>query len=312
MAKYKPKEVPGFWQSLNVITNLVESTCIGKWHVFIETAVPATGAALFLLIIPSPAEILEEYLHPGPRRHGLKGRPKRNDRWKEGKTGKLRKALAKGIPDVDELIAERIPGRDIFKGRQAGSLERWVWFGIDILDRIGWYWLLFEAADTLITKWASGIMESRFCQELPNAMLVGEYQTDALSFWNAGWPFPGDLDESVNLGWNDLGNGTVIRQNTSIGVSGPVSFLTSVDIELTDPSYTGYAYVTATVYYRGGGAYVATSAHCDVTGSGHCECAVSIDAVDIIRVTVRCYWHQVTGGFKSLSGTNTIMCLTSS
>lgn len=152
-----------FRGSLNSIRIIREVTCEDTWQLYVATALPALGTAMAVLLVPSPDEVLEEYLHPRIRR----GQSKRNilshGRQGRGRTGIERWLPIKWIPDVDSIIARLIPGSDYFAGRQVGGPEQWLWQGIDVLDRIAWYWLLLDIGENFVHYWASSIMRSEYC-----------------------------------------------------------------------------------------------------------------------------------------------------
>jgi len=47
-------------------------------------------------------------------------------------------------------------------------VEQWIWDGIDVGDRLFWYWQVLDATEEFVIQWASGIMESKFCDESHN------------------------------------------------------------------------------------------------------------------------------------------------
>lgn len=212
----------GFFGSLNTIRVLTESTCADKWDILIETALPAAGNALYMLIIPDPDEILENYLQPRGRR-GTAKRAKQGFGRRQGtRWGQLRWWQKIGFPDVDQIIADILPGRDFFAGRQAGAPERWIWRGIDILDRGLWYWMLLDLSANFVVEWGSGIMESRFCTSPMGALFSG-FGSLATNFSSS--PFWLDADDVVvgtNLNWVIHNDSSIERSNPDIPVRGTV------------------------------------------------------------------------------------------
>ena len=157
--------------SANAIVDVWEIDCEGQWILYVKTATIAAGAALYLLLTPSCEEVLENYLSPKPgRRHGRRGQ--RGDRNRRPiTTGPVRLFFNPPIPDIDNAIADAIPGRDIIGGRRIGPGEHIFWTGIDLADRFLWYWLLIEATETFATRWMSEIVESGKCK-VPNDATV--------------------------------------------------------------------------------------------------------------------------------------------
>jgi len=201
--------VLGFGQKLNGIKAITESTCEDKWSIMAETALPAAGEAMYLLLVPDPTQILQNYLRPSPTRGGSKGLHRRHGGYREGRTGRRRWWRTLQFPDTDEAIANILPGNDLFKGRQVGLLERWIWTGIDVLDRVGWYWLLIDATNTFVTAWESGIIESRFCTSPYNAQFSAEPTRDFLDQGGGVWMNAEDANVTVNNGWQVFSNGRI-------------------------------------------------------------------------------------------------------
>lgn len=152
--------------SAQAIVDVWEIDCEGKWIVYVKTGLTATYEAMWLLLTPSFNEILESYLHPKlGRRHGRRGQAKdRNRRPVPGRGSRL--FFSPPIPDIDNAIADRIPGRGFFAGRKVGPGEFLFWTGIDVSDRFLWYWLLITATETFATTWQSEIIKSGKCNAL--------------------------------------------------------------------------------------------------------------------------------------------------
>lgn len=162
------------YQLFNQVTRVVGTPCEDKWSVLVETALPAAGQALWLIIVPSPDEILEEYLQPYSTKRGRRGR--RDDDSKDrrkSRSGRRRRFWPR-IPDVDGMVANNLPGVDASRGRDAGFGQRWVFAGIDLADRVSWYFLLMDVTSTFTTLWTTGLMQARFCEEKWDAVLIAE------------------------------------------------------------------------------------------------------------------------------------------
>lgn len=211
-----------FLGSLNTIQTLVESTCEDKWEVLIQTALPAAGDALYILFTPDPGEIIENYLQPRGRRGDAKRARRGYGTRLATRYGALRWFQRVGIPDIDAIIGHKLPGRDFFRGRQAGGIERAFWWSIDRVDRLLWYWMLLDLSGNFVVEWASGIMESRFCTNSFDAMFSasGTIQPDATTqpFWVAA----NEINIVRNRGWQVLSNGTIRRFDESTPVKGTV------------------------------------------------------------------------------------------
>jgi hypothetical protein len=224
-----------FRQVLNRVEFLVENPCAASWSVYIETAVPAAGEAILVLLTPSPKEILEEFLHPGPGRKSpkrLKGKGAHRARSRArtkaerfaAKAFAAERAFTPAIPDTDEVIAHAIPGRGYFAKRIPGKLEGLMWTGIDIADRLAWWWLLITTTEDFIYNWSSGIMESRFCSE---------------GYW---YQYQGDFVQAGSTGWRYLNN---LNMEPTTGIR---CFMGSDSFKIGPPgNVNGYFIITMTV-----------------------------------------------------------------
>lgn len=160
---YFRKFQAGFAQVLNSVDFLIENPCKAEWDIYLETGLKAAKKVILILLIPSSDEILEEYLHPKIDKDRKLGAHHDDPRRRGAPGGKNRRAWQAGIPDVDSLIAKRLPGASFFEGRNAGLLERFLWLGIDVADRVAWWFLCASLVNDFTYEWASGVMESKFC-----------------------------------------------------------------------------------------------------------------------------------------------------
>lgn len=211
-----------FLGSLNVIKTLIESTCEDKWGILIETALPAAGEALWLLLVPDPEQIVQNYLHPRTERGDKKRAKGGYGRRRTTRYGQRRWWQKIGFPDVDAMVAATIPGAEIHKGRTAGSKEKWLWTSIDILDRLGWYYLLIDITHDFAIQWSSGIIESRFCTTPLNALFIATgvdtIHDDSGPFWSN----KENVQVATNKGWLVSDHGEITYSNPFVGVSGAV------------------------------------------------------------------------------------------
>lgn len=176
--------------SLNAIEFLVHDPCETPWWVYVKTAIPAAGTSLWMLIVPQPDEILEQYLDPsktrgqsrrkfqtyyrrfafprggpggGPITGGGTGRGGGggNGGGKGGGgPGGARRGKVGALLDSNTTIAEKLPGRQLFAGRQISLTEHVFWTGFNTLERVQWWFLIYSAGTNFIYEWASGIFEA--------------------------------------------------------------------------------------------------------------------------------------------------------
>lgn len=179
-----------WWNAVNYIW---DTPCEDEWLVLLKTGLPAVGNTLLLLIIPNPQEILEEYLTPAKEKAGRREtRDSDPTDRRRSPSGRKRRRWSV-IPDVDGMIANRVPAREAVSGRRAGSLQRWLFTGIDIADRVAWYFMLADVSQSLMVNWTSNIMEARFCSDPLKALAIihGSYEdSDQAVHLELGEPSP--------------------------------------------------------------------------------------------------------------------------
>ena len=196
--------------SYQAIIDIWEIDCEGSWVVWVETAVNAAGAALYLLLIPSPQEIFESYLEPKPgRRGGRRGQRGERER-RPNPAGAKRVFFRGGIPDIDNAIADLVPGRGLLAGRNVGPGEWLFWTGVNVADRALWYWLLLEATETFATTWMSGLLESGQCQADNDGYCQIQTPTHttfvANNLWGNKFTCPVLIEENLTI----LNNGEIV------------------------------------------------------------------------------------------------------
>lgn len=176
--------------SLNAIKFLIHDPCETPWWVYVKTAIPAAGASLWMLIVPQPEEILEQYLDPSKTRGqsrrkfqrvyrrfafpgGGPGAPPPGGPPGDGPPGggggggprtaggaAARRGKIGALFDSNTTIAERLPGRQLFESRKISLTEHVFWTGFNTLERVQWYFLIYSAGTNFIYEWTSGIFEA--------------------------------------------------------------------------------------------------------------------------------------------------------
>ena len=193
----------------NALSRVRSFDCEGNWVLYVETALPALAKSMWLLLVPSIDEILEEYLNPKSGRGGSRRGRRRRRRWGRNSAGFRRLFWRGGIPDMDEAIARRIPGGRAIRGRRVGPGEWLFWTGVQAADRVAWYWLLTEAFDTFATVWQDEIKESGQCKTSGPARLgFSAYDPDS----NIGGPCWFSVEDENKI----------VEQNAVIGTSGNI------------------------------------------------------------------------------------------
>lgn len=174
---------PGIIDRVSYVVNFAEDPCEAPWTVYAELALPALGEALLALFVPSPDEIIENYLAPAGMRSKGKFR-----RGKGAKGGRIRRLGF--VPDIDELIADRLPARQMVSARGVGKGVKYLWVVHGAMERILWYWMLIDVSTAFAYQWTSAVSKSEMCSlDLSGAALVTkEFFSFQLPF---AWTGPG-------------------------------------------------------------------------------------------------------------------------
>jgi len=159
---------------VNQVVRLFSAPCNGKWSLAVETALPAIGEGLIMLLTPDPKQILQNYLRPKGSRAGGRFINVLSRRPFASATQRKYRTFGGGFPDVDELIGDSLPGRRFFSGRAIGGLEKWLWTGIEFSDTVGFYWLLADVLSNGLIVWSSNLFHSPICH--PNTDVAGSWK----------------------------------------------------------------------------------------------------------------------------------------
>lgn len=174
-------------QELSIIVGITEFNCEDSWTVMVETALPAYAGELKLLLVPQPKQILQNYLRPSTFGSRYKLRDGKRWRWTSDRNDIDRRRGRDLVPDVDQIIAERLPGVGIYDGIATNSAYRFAFAGIEVLDVVGWYFLIAHMAEDGTSKWISGIMHSGYCRNPSSSgFLIETYKppgTPSLGLW---------------------------------------------------------------------------------------------------------------------------------
>lgn len=203
----------------NAIVNLEENTCAGKYGVAIDLALPIAGNIMAILLTPSPAEILEEYLDPKQSR-GRRGRREadREKRRRRGKSGRRRRSFG-GPPDVDAMTASIIPGAAAMQARNAFAPTRWFFTGIAIADLDAITWMLVDLTSDGLVQWSSGMNQARFCSAGFNVAIVSDQN---VPFEGVNYTF-GEATLDPDQGQRMLWNGDRLVYDGTPGVNAQLS-----------------------------------------------------------------------------------------
>lgn len=198
----------------NSIVDFWADPCEAPLDVYLRTALPFLGAAILVLLTPDVTEILETYVEP--RRFTDCGKSRRTQRGngRQGWSSRNGLPFRVGLPDVDEFIANLLPGRDFFEGRKHGAEEFIFWRLFNASENLGYKLLIFDLVGRSLYGWHSALLETEFCQESSQqvAKIIG-------GTWIEGpqgfWQVVPQLGEKIARNGGDAGiNGIQItRQN---------------------------------------------------------------------------------------------------
>lgn len=144
----QPHYKPPWIDRIRFIGKYYISGCEAPIGIYAEMAQPAAKRIALVFTTLSVAEIVKEFFRPRglrSRRHGRKGRKSRGYRG--------------GIPDPNELIGDRLPGKYDYWNRSYGLGTRIFYVVDDVIDRVLWTAFLLEMADDLVYSTLLGVME---------------------------------------------------------------------------------------------------------------------------------------------------------
>lgn len=196
-------------RSHQAIIDLWEINCGDKWFLWVRTGVVAAAEAIWLLIMPTWEETLENYLEPRKGRRFGKGGPRRYPSTGRDRNGRPITNYGRGIPQIDEVLADMIPGAERIKGRRVSDFEFLMWKQFNVGERALWYFLLAQATETFTTTWLSGLAKSGECTAPNdgsahfNLTMRDSFVQDEL--WFNKFALPDFFEEGLEVG----NNGTV-------------------------------------------------------------------------------------------------------
>lgn len=123
-SKMRPP-VPGWLNQIQFILSYAFNPCDATWVMWIDAAQEPVHDFAMFLIEPDLTQILQSFFTPKglrSKRHGRKGR-------RGHKKGV-------GIPDVDEMIAEKLPGAKEWEHRVYRSGTRSLFVGLGVIDEV--------------------------------------------------------------------------------------------------------------------------------------------------------------------------------
>lgn len=184
----------------NVIQYWFFQDCSVPWFAYVEALRPWAHELSLALVTPQWKELVEDMVKPRSLRSGRHGRRGRKGGEAIDDDGKARKRKARPIPNVDDMVADKLKLKElgdvkIFKdGRRAFML------GYEQFDRAGWLMFLGEQVDELIWAPIIGTLK-KYPKNCPN-YCWGLRQGDAIGWGtaNPNWiAFPMGTLQGSNL-----------------------------------------------------------------------------------------------------------------
>lgn len=149
----------------NRVVDIIENPCGADWWTIVKLAKPAAGDALEMLIVPQPSEILEATIEQKFARGGSRFGKKGGDRGEDDHGHGRRRRRRRGIPQIEGEFISAIQGLEAIKGTKIGPTS-WLFHRLfNFVERLTWYWLVYDSIDTFFHSWVSGIFQSTFCSE---------------------------------------------------------------------------------------------------------------------------------------------------
>lgn len=154
------RKSPGWIDEINFIEFALLNTCGARPWAYIKTALPAVGNLVVNILDFGTTDLVRAFFRPEGcrhKRHGTKGPEER----RRG-----------GIPQLEDLIAEHLPGRAKLASRQLTGPDWAFWEIVNPLERALWYFFIVDAVKDAAYQWASTLiqMNSPRCQ-LDSSML---------------------------------------------------------------------------------------------------------------------------------------------
>ena len=138
----------------NTIKLIVENRCDAPWALYVETLLPATGAAVLSILSFGMDDVVRGAFRPRAKRSARHRR-----RGKKGRKFNFR------IPELGNMMGSTIMVDKAFPIREVHKGVKHLWIVDGITQRALWWWLVYDVVDEFHYEWSSLIMQSEFCQD---------------------------------------------------------------------------------------------------------------------------------------------------
>lgn len=224
---------------LNGIRRFLVDTCQPPWMVYVETLWVPLGHLVLGLLAFGLADVLRGYLRP----KGIYKIKRTGRRRPKTRLGRIARG---GIPEIGELIGKRLPFHERLSVRRISHAQKTLWIIDGFLQRILFYWLIYDLTTDFIFEWSSLILESEACKD---QRLTGSALCDcSLAV------YPAEIAANIPCNylekmWGTISSGGAYWKFQSVvGVSMvaatwkpyffalPGSVLTGIDVWIADPA----------------------------------------------------------------------------
>lgn len=141
-------------QRWNLITDFFIDPCEAPVWVYWEAAKPALAEFAMAILLVSPQEVAENYLKPNSPRGCMRRRKRKRTRRR-----------IPFVQGVDEVIADKLPGRKLLAERKASALTHAIFAANELVERPLYWLMLIDLTEDFFYNWASGMIRSGHCFE---------------------------------------------------------------------------------------------------------------------------------------------------
>lgn len=138
---------PRWLDRVNFAYKYLFNTCELPFMAYFELGREPAGRAALALLSFGMDDLIRSYFRPAglrTRRHGRKGRKNRK---------------LPGIPEVSDIVAEKLPGYEEVKGRKVSDGVRMLWKIDAIGQRALYYWMLADVIGDFAYDWTTAIIK---------------------------------------------------------------------------------------------------------------------------------------------------------
>jgi len=214
---------PSWINKVNAIVKYFENPCDAPWSIYFETALPAAGEAIMVLLDFGFDDVVRGAFRPKGLRSGRHTR-----RGRKGGLGKF------AIPEIGEMLGAALPGAKAASGRKVTQGVKNLWLFDGVLQRLLWYWLVADVSVSFFYNWTSAIQQSEFCKKQGAGAALASVPAGGICF------AVGNFWTSVQTSQVDYATGGAFSRNGGHGNGGkPFSCATSLSGTLIPPFTSG-------------------------------------------------------------------------